>query len=149
MILIAHRGNINGKNPEQENSFDYIDSAISQGYDVEVDLRFLLDNFYLGHSVPQYLVDKNYLIDRIDKLWVHCKDRQSFDFALEYKLNCFYHNKDDYTITSKGIVWAYPGIPGTRTNCVMVLPEIFWPWSAIKTFSCYGICSDHVGLLKE
>ena len=27
------------------------------------------------------------------------------------KMNChyFWHQEDDYTITSKGIIWAYPG----------------------------------------
>ena len=38
MILIAHRGNIDGPNPELENSLQYIDKAIDSGYNVEVDI---------------------------------------------------------------------------------------------------------------
>ena len=34
MILISHRGNINGKNLNIENHPSYIDKAIEAGYDV-------------------------------------------------------------------------------------------------------------------
>ena len=36
VTLISHRGNLDGLNPERENSPDYIDEAISKGYDVEM-----------------------------------------------------------------------------------------------------------------
>lgn len=38
MIKIAHRGNINGKLPEMENSPNYVMAAIEKGYDCEIDL---------------------------------------------------------------------------------------------------------------
>jgi hypothetical protein len=38
MILIAHRGNLDGPNPSMENHPDYIDAAINAGFHVEVDL---------------------------------------------------------------------------------------------------------------
>ena len=40
MILISHRGNINGKFKSWENEPTYIDKAISEGYDVEVDVWY-------------------------------------------------------------------------------------------------------------
>jgi len=39
MIIISHRGNINGPLVDKENRPSYIDSAIKLDYDVEVDLR--------------------------------------------------------------------------------------------------------------
>ena len=39
MILIAHRGNVSGPNPEMENNPLYIDRALEKGYDVEIDIR--------------------------------------------------------------------------------------------------------------
>jgi glycerophosphoryl diester phosphodiesterase len=56
MKLIAHRGNINGPNPLRENSIDYIEEAISEGFDVEIDLRVEDNQCYLGHDDPQYFV---------------------------------------------------------------------------------------------
>ena len=38
MILISHRGNINGRQPNLENLPEYIDSALELGYDVEIDI---------------------------------------------------------------------------------------------------------------
>jgi len=57
MILISHRGNINGVEGK-ENHPDYIDRAIEKGYDVEIDVR--QDNrpgFYLGHDKMEHHVD--------------------------------------------------------------------------------------------
>ena len=57
MKLISHRGNINGKHEKFENFPSYIDTAIDQGYDVEIDLWKDSDGFYLGHDEPTYPVD--------------------------------------------------------------------------------------------
>jgi len=38
MILISHRGNINGRFESWENEPTYIDKAIAEGYDVEIDI---------------------------------------------------------------------------------------------------------------
>ena len=53
MILISHRGNINGKNESLENSKSYIKRALDLGYDVEVDVWFNNKTFYLGHDEPK------------------------------------------------------------------------------------------------
>ena len=54
MILIAHRGNTNGVNPEKENTVAYIKDAIKQGYHCEIDVcKFDGKQFYLGHDEPQ------------------------------------------------------------------------------------------------
>ena len=38
MIFIAHRGNTKGPNKELENTPGYIDEALDNGFDVEVDI---------------------------------------------------------------------------------------------------------------
>ena len=57
MILISHRGNTEGCNEKKENSPDYIDNAISLGFDVEIDVRYLNGDLYLGHDLPQYKIN--------------------------------------------------------------------------------------------
>jgi hypothetical protein len=149
MKLIAHRGNLDGKHPSKENHPEYIDAAIFAGYDSEIDLRSNGTNLFLGHNGFEYQISTNYLLDRIDKLWVHCKDRQAFDIALQYNLNCFWHSNDDYTLTKAGYVWAFPGKFSTEYNCVMVLPETVWSLKEIVNFKTFGICSDIVKKIKE
>ena len=46
MILISHRGNLNGPNEDRENSPYYIMEAIDDGYDVEVDLWWVDGKVY-------------------------------------------------------------------------------------------------------
>jgi glycerophosphoryl diester phosphodiesterase len=54
MILIAHRGNLNGKQPERENSPEYIKEALEKGYHVEVDVWLKeTNNLFLGHDSPK------------------------------------------------------------------------------------------------
>ena len=47
MILISHRGNIDGPEPNTENKPSRIQYTISQGYDVEVDFWFVKNKFYI------------------------------------------------------------------------------------------------------
>ena len=64
--------------------------------------------------------------------------------------NFFYHNNDDYTLTSKGIIWSYPNKPYNK-KCVVVLPEwntSIFDLSQLLNSDCYGICTDFVNYLK-
>lgn len=145
MILIAHRGNLDGPNPEYENSLPYIEEAIRQGYDVEIDLRMKDGKLYLGHDVAQHAVGPGFLFKYATSLWVHCKDRKSLEFMIrEDFCNFFWHDTDDYTITSKGFVWAYPGKHPVENKCVMVMPERHWKLEDISVFRTHGVCSDFV-----
>jgi glycerophosphoryl diester phosphodiesterase len=48
MKLIAHRGNTEGPNPLEENKPEYIEEAIENGFDVEIDIWFVhkQNNFF-------------------------------------------------------------------------------------------------------
>ena len=83
MILISHRGNINGAIPEMENHPDYIKKALAEGYDVEVDVWYIKDAFYLGHDNPQYRIDKIFL--QTDGLWIHCKNVEALEQLKFYR----------------------------------------------------------------
>jgi len=143
MVLISHRGNINGKT-DRENHPDYIDEAISLGYDVEIDVWCKKDNLYLGHDNPQYEINLKWLNNRKDKLWIHCKNHDCLvyfntleDMGDDY--NYFWHQEDDITLTSMNFMWVYPGkqpIP----NSIAVLPE----WKDDDVSQCMGICSDYI-----
>ena len=71
MILISHRGNINGPRKELENKPQYIENALKLGYDVEIDVWSIDRVFYLGHDKPQYEVSRWFLHN--EKLWCHAK----------------------------------------------------------------------------
>jgi hypothetical protein len=138
MIFISHRGNINGKNIELENSLDYINSALEKYY-VEIDIWFHAAKLYLGHDEPQYEIPESFLNN--DKLFVHCKNADALHFmsSTNLKSQYFWHHSDDFTITSEKIIWAHPKTKPV-VNSVAVLPEYFN--KDIDLSNCYGICSD-------
>jgi hypothetical protein len=154
MKLIAHRGNLDGPNPLLENSLEYIDHAIECGYDVEVDVRVdkKTKSLFLGHDEPQYQVSWIWFGQRINNLWIHCKDLQAlYEFSRTTSgFNYFWHQNDDFTLTSKGHIWTYPGKAYTP-NSVLVMPEMNLSLDilySLTSFSCYGICSDFVEKFK-
>ncbi len=149
MKLISHRGNIDGPNRLEENNPEYIDSALKLSYDVEVDVRCKDQHLYLGHDEPQYHVPITWLIERKDKLWIHCKDLKSLDVFSNSPIdfNFFWHQEDDFTLTSKNYIWTYPGKSYTL-NSIIVMPEFNLTdksFSDLKSYNCFGICSDYVG----
>jgi hypothetical protein len=147
MVLISHRGNINGRFESHENEPTYIDLAISKGYDVEVDVWFVDGVLYLGHDKPQYGVDFRWIRDRLSNLWIHCKNIESLYYFKEcsYDVNYFWHQEDDVTITSKGYFWTYPGKKLTN-NSIAVMPEIK---EFIDIEISFGVCSDNIEKYKE
>ena len=75
MYLISHRGNINGIQKERENDPLYINEAINKGYDVEVDVRFENNRFFLGHDKNQFEIIKDFLKNK--KIWCHAKTSEA------------------------------------------------------------------------
>ena len=137
MVLIAHRGNVSGRNPEKENNPLYVKSALNQGFDAEIDVWVNDEKYYLGHDEPVYSVEESFLAN--EKIWCHAKNIQALSKMLNNnKIHCFWHQSDDVTLTSNGFIWTYPGKPLTEKS-ICVLPDLEEIIS-----KCYGICSDSV-----
>ena len=60
-------------------------------------------------------------------LWCHAKNLQALQSMLEYNINCFWHQQDDFTITSKGDIWTYPGMQVCENSIIVCKdkPETF------------------------
>ena len=143
MFLIAHRGNVNGKNPKEENTVSYITKALKEGYHCEIDvLKFDGKQFYLGHDEPQEPVEMKWLRD--NNLWCHAKTFNALEAMVAFGIHCFYHSSDPYTITSRGWIWAYPGKPVGKWT-IAVHPEKLHPADVLK---CAGVCSDYVEKIR-
>jgi len=148
MKYIAHRGNLNGPNPNKENNPDYITEALKQGYDVEIDVWYEDNRYFLGHDKPQYEVDIGFL--KNSSFWCHAKNIDALNMMLNYNINCFWHEDDSVTLTSKGLIWTYPGKLLTKMS-ICVMPEVIGneyfnskPWK-----ECHGVCSDYVKEIKN
>lgn len=138
MLKIAHRGNITGPNPEKENDPDYLLEAINIGFNVEADIWVIDDVIFLGHDKPEYLVPESFLIEIGNSAWFHCKNLEALSFFNNVfpQLNYFWHQEDDFTLTSQGYIWTYPGKPVSSRSVVVDLEN-----NSGETVA-FGICSN-------
>jgi hypothetical protein len=166
MIYIAHRGLMYGPNPTIENSPIQISLAIEKGFDVEVDIWYIDETWYLGHDGPKYIVDSEWIFDNAHYCWFHCKNESAFiqmngycELPHEVRHNVphyFWHTTDKYTFTSEGWPWVFPGEKVFK-NSIWVLPEYvikepsskWWNIRKLKETKCRGYCSDWIYELKE
>ena len=141
MIYISHRGFVNGKDKSLENNPNQIKHLTEQDINVEVDVRFYKNKFYLGHDEPVYEINKSFLTN--NKLWCHAKNFLALENMLDNNIHCFFHNTDHYTLTSKNYIWAYPGIDGGKMT-IAVKPE----GKNLDLTKFSGICSDQIDKYK-
>ena len=142
MKKISHRGNLNGRIPERENSPDYIVESLSLGYNCEIDVWVINDEYFLGHDKAQYKIEETFLESNL--LWCHAKNIQALEKMLKNKkIHCFWHQNDDVTLTSKGFIWTYPNRELTKKS-ICVLPEL----NSFDMKDCYGVWSDYIQQYK-
>jgi hypothetical protein len=159
MHIIAHRGLLDGPNPDRENSPYMIDYATEQGFEVEVDLRYNDGSWWLGHYISHYEIPVSFVLR--PHIWSHCKTVETFykmrevcesiDPAL---INYFYHDSDKVVLTSTGAIWTYMGIPETQhTESICVLPEVTYGWDnmeeIVNSGKWAGFCTDYPVRLSQ
>lgn len=143
MIIIAHRGNINGPS-KLENHPDYILDALSNNFNVEIDLWFINNKYVLGHDGPQYEIDKGFLFNT--NLWIHCKNISALhqltkeSAFFDYGVNYFFHDVDACTLTSGWYIWTYPGHELTPQSIAVMPERIPLPYDVSIAA---GICTDY------
>jgi hypothetical protein len=143
-VLISHRGNTSGPNKSLENSPEYIKIAIEKGYDVEVDIWLIGTELHLGHDLPQYQVDKDWLLSNRERIWFHCKNLEILNYFIQEKKDYqfFWHQEDDFTLTSNGYIWTFPGKEVMKNSIIVSLGR------ENIVHEVYGICSDYVDYLN-
>lgn len=152
MIIISHRGNIEGSDPKKENSPKYILEALNQKLQVEIDVWIEKGKWYLGHDKPKYKVDDRFLFET-PGLWLHCKNPAALEDLCIRKINgnlCgmfFWHENDTYALTSNLLMWTYPRRPLSDIS-IAVMPELS-AYTDKELKKCIGICTDQVKYYKR
>lgn len=138
MKIISHRGNLFGPDSKNENKPEIIESVLGRGIDVEIDLWYVDGSFYLGHDRPDYSIDYNFLFR--NGLWIHAKNLGALYKMAETGLHYFWHQNDDFTLTSKNIIWTYPGKEVTDRSVIVTLENNL---NNFLKEEIYGICTDY------
>ena len=105
---------------------------------------------YLGHDGPQYKIGEDFLEDRRDVIWCHAKNIHALQWLVNNKVNTFFYDIDEYTLTSKGVIWAYPGKELVEGS-VCVMPEMAEDplYLEKNKDNVRGVCTDYVDLYKN
>lgn len=156
MILISHRGNINGRNPRLENSQSYIQKALDAGYKVELDIFHLDKKYWYGHDNCNCHgeVDWDFVYKNKNNIYIHCKDAETLVAVSGANYNFFSHERDDFVVTSRGEVIAHSSkgesasyFPDDIRGLILMLPEKYG-LSKESVKNCAGICSDIIEFYK-
>ncbi len=143
MIYISHRGNLNGPDPKNENTLKSIEECINKGFQVEVDVWFENNYFYLGHDSPN--IKLNSELFKNDNIWFHLKNTNAMQEINKYSpKNFFWHENDICTLTSSGKIWLFPKNYINSPKAIFVLPELSKNKMEFNKYECFGICTDFV-----
>ena len=133
---------MNGPDVNLENRPEQIELALARGYDCEIDLWIVNSEFYLGHDRPDYPVKPKFLENY--GLWIHAKNLAALRWLTDSNsLWYFWHEEDQFTLTSNKFIWTYPGGELTQRS-IVVLPELFDPEFENLPTNCFGICTDYI-----
>lgn len=148
--IISHRGYLDGPDRSIENNPSQIDLCIEYGFDVEIDVWAIQGALFLGHDEAKEVIDISWLNKRVNKLWVHCKNIEALAFFsdIEENFNFFFHQEDDYTLTSQKFIWAYPEKIITKNSIALIFK---FNRTLIKEAAkdAYGICTDYPRKIKS
>lgn len=140
--LISHRGNIEGPNPSTENKPEHINDII-KNFDCEIDVWMVDGRLFLGHDQPTFKIKKSFLKQK--RLWCHAKNLNAFEYMLQSGIHCFFHDKDQYALTSKKYIWTFPNQETTDRSVIVDLNK---NWKD-KNYKCHGVCSDFLFVKNE
>jgi hypothetical protein len=136
--FIAHRGNLTGRQPAEENRLEYLLHAYNECGAIECDIRTHDGKLYYGHDEPIELVDTNLILQY--QWYCHAKDLDSLCTLLAMGAHVFWHQQDTITLTSKGYIWCYPDV-------YLIDPMAIWldfenKFDDMNMVGGFGLCSD-------
>ena len=161
MILIAHRGNLYGRQPERENSPEYLNEAINQGYHVLADTWYYDHCFWFGFHHPKdtslcYKPHVDWLPYAMNSVLLRARNPEALIKANELGLNAFWHQTDSYSLTTWGDLLGFYGAPACGESFVCMMPhrecslvDDQYLDELSGHHDQYALCSDHAGSLVE
>lgn len=145
MIFYSHRGNLYGPKPELENQTEYIETSINGGFNVEIDLRVIGEDLFLGHDFPQYKTSRDWIEQHKEHLLIHVKNFNALSLIVKHNFDWhfFCHNNDSFTVTSKSYIWLHDmgRKPDRKTIVPLLTKELV---DSYDWYCMYGICSDYI-----
>jgi len=158
MRIISHRGNLTGPDLSRENTELALLEALDKGFDIEFDLWYLGDRFWLGHDSPE----KSFSVDTLvrwssrysnQKLYVHCKNINALEKMTYFVISNmipFFHDVDQCILLRDNTIWVHPNAIDnchSKENSIAVFSNCksagYHVSYDINFDGFYGICTDY------
>lgn len=149
MLIISHRGNINGPGKEIENDQDHINTLLKiTPFHIEIDLWCSMQtntiyDYYVGHDKPNEKL--KITIENSARVLYHCKNKKCLEKLKENwhgdTMHYFWHETDSYTLTSKNKIIVYPGREILKDSIVMLPERGNYSIEELKKAS--AVCTDY------
>jgi len=136
--IISHRGNTDG--PQKKDNVASKLEQTAKNMLVEVDVWNIDKQWYLGHDAPEaetsiyFISNKNFIL--------HAKNLQALDYLTDTDLHYFWHQEDDFTLTSNNLIWTYPN--GEVTTKSIIVCQTLEEVETYKDEDIWGLCTDYV-----
>jgi hypothetical protein len=145
MFWLSHRGNLDGPNPELENSVPYVQAALERGFDVKIDVWSKNGALFTGNDGPLYPISIDFLAK--ERVWCQARDITTLVKLLtDYRIHCFWLDKDTACLTSMKYLWTLPGHKLTSRS-ICVFPELAGHEGHWHT-TTQGVCSDRIAAIR-
>ena len=138
MKIISHRGNLYG--PETKDNIASKIQEIAKKMLVEVDVWCLKDQWFLGHDKPENAATFDFISN--SNFILHAKNLEALKKLTETDLHYFWHQQDDFTLTSKNFIWTYPSKNVTDKSIIVCRTKAEVDY--YKSTNAWGICTDYV-----
>ena len=136
-IYISNRGNLAGKDPDEENKPDYINKALEYGVCVKTDIWAIKNKTVTGTEHPSTGINLE-LFDS-EKLLIQARNPAALLLLLKEGYHCFWRESDTLIMTNLNFMLSYAG--SIFPKSIIMLPEE----NTIITNNDYmGICSDFI-----
>ncbi|NJO64536.1 MAG: hypothetical protein HC836_42255 [Richelia sp. RM2_1_2] len=152
MIIISHRGNINGVDIYENNPYKILEkAALLPDFHFEVDIWNHNGKYFLGHNGPLFDFDEK-LLSIAPRLWFHCKNLDALRSIAKEKskkwrwCKFFFHNQDYCApVLIKNpenniyfTYWVYPNLDCKSDGVIVHLDGPLH-----KKYNWMGVCTDN------
>ena len=141
MEIISHRGNLTGPSPELENTVASVEMA-ANFFKVEIDIRKLNGEYFLGHDEPERKVSLQWLNYYRDKLFLHCKNADAYECDRLQDFHRFMHENEDTVTCSRGNVLKHPNFK-PLPNSYNMMPENSEQETLQTVLKSSAVCTDY------
>lgn len=144
--IISHRGNMFGPTEGLENNPSLIE-ATAVFFKVEVDVRKVNGEYWLGHDKPEYKVSLEWLANLKDRLMLHCKDVHTYECDNLESFHRFMHDDEPTVLCSRGNILKHPDVPHVPDSYNM-MPENSDYESYDTIMASKAVCTDFPAFIR-